>query len=215
MMKKTIAFLLFLLLTLPSALLLIAACSPKNEKPPENVTGTYADYIDAGKVIGVQSGEIYNLVARDLFNVKEAPEYMAMSDLLEALRMGKVDAAMTDGSYVKQLEDSGIFPEFDYLWIAEDFYVNKSAPVFHTTELRDEYNKWLAVIKSDGTFDEIMSRWIGVSLPAQEDIPEFALTGENGTLRVCDTGTFPPFTYYDANGEPTGFDYELINRFAQ
>ena len=208
-MRKTAAILLLAVF----AALLFAACTSKEEQPQSGAR-TYADYIDSGKIIGVQSGEVFNLVARDLFKAKQVPEYMAMSDLLEALRRGRVDAVMTDGSYVKQLEDSGMFPEFDYLWVDKEVFVNESAPVFYTAELRDAYNEWLAGVKADGTFDEIMSRWIGVSLPAQEDIPRFDFTGENGTLRVCNTGNYPPFSYFDANGRATGFDIDLMSRFA-
>ena len=204
-----------LLMAVSVALLFIGCASQKEEAPPRNSTPAYTDFIDADKVIAVQSGEIFNLVARNLFKAKKVPEYANMPDLLEALRMGRVDAVMTDGSYVKQLKDSGIFPEFDYLWIEKDFFANKSAPVFHTAELRDKYDEWLAGIKADGTHDKIVNRWIGVSLPAQEDIPKFGLTGKNGTLRVCDTGNYPPFSYYDAQGKLAGFDYELISRFAQ
>ena len=202
------------LLTAVIAALLFSACSSNDVENAQSGANDYTDFIDSGKVIGVQSGEIFNLVARDLFKAREVPEFMSMADLLEALRMGRVDAAMTDGSYVKQLEDSGMFPEFDYLWIDEEFFVNKSAPVFHSDKFLDKYNSWLAEIKADGTYDEMLSRWIGVSLPDQDDVPVFELTGENGVLRVCDTGNFPPFIYYDADGAPTGLDYELINRFA-
>ncbi|MCL1857732.1 MAG: ABC transporter permease subunit [Oscillospiraceae bacterium] len=208
-MKKFIVLLMCVFLILTTA-----ACSDKVKSPLKG-TRTYEDFIDSGKDIAVQSGEVFNIVAKDLFKAGEVPEYSEMAGLLEALRMGRADAVMTDGSYVKQLEDSGQFPEFDYLWIAEDFFVNKSAPVFHTSELRDKYNEWFAGIKADGTFDEIENRWIGVSLPAQEDIPKFEFTGENGILQVCDTGNYPPFTYFDANNEPTGFDVEIISLFAQ
>ena len=210
MVRKTVLALLLAVL----AASLFTACTQKDEQRKSGLR-TYADYVDSGKTIAVQSGEVFSIVARDLFKAKAVPEYMAMPELLEALRNGRVDAVITDGSYVKQLEDSGRFPEFDYLWVAEDFFVNKSAPVFHTAELRNKYNGWLAAIKADGTYAEIESRWIGASLPAQEDIPKIGLTGENGTLRVCDTGNYPPFTYFDENGSPTGYDYELISRFAQ
>ncbi|MCL1893828.1 MAG: ABC transporter permease subunit [Holophagaceae bacterium] len=211
MIKKIATSFLLTLLTAS----LFTACASKNKWASASGLNDYTDFINSGKIIAVQSGENFNVVARDLFKAKEVPEYSTMPDLLEALRMNKIDAVMTDGSYVKQLVDSGMFPEYDYLWIAKDFYVNESAPVFYKEELLDKYNKWLVGIKADGTIDEITNRWIGVSLPEQKDVPKINLTKKNGTLRVCDTGNYPPFAYFDSNGKPTGFDYELISRFAQ
>ncbi|MDR2545897.1 MAG: ABC transporter permease subunit [Lachnospiraceae bacterium] len=184
------------------------------EEARREVTGTYVDYVDAEMIIGVQSGSIYNLVAQDVFRAKVIPEFVVMSDLLETLRMGRLDAALSDSSYVTPLQDSGVFPEFEYLWVSEESFANHSAPVFHEEELKKKYNEWIGLIKADGTLERMTNFWLGMSLPEQEELPKFELTGENGTLRVADTGMFPPFIYLDANGDPTGFDYELINLFA-
>jgi polar amino acid transport system substrate-binding protein len=153
-------------------------------------------------------------MARDLFKAAEAPEYITIADMLEALRMGKVDAALLSHSYIKQLVDSGMYPDFEYLWLPEEVYVNKAAPMFHSEELRDKYNEWFQTAVDDGTWQEEVDRWIGVPLPAQEDIPIFGFTGENGILRAVDTGNYPPLAYMDANGEPAGFEVEMVNRFA-
>ena len=135
MMKKKILILLLSVLFIA----LSAACSSDTNTQFRGA-GTYMDFVDSGARIGVQSGEVFNDVARDLFKAKEVPEYKAMADLLEDLRAGRIDAAMTNGSYVKQLQDSNMFPEFDYLWVDTEFYSMISAPVFHTTELRGKYN---------------------------------------------------------------------------
>ena len=69
-------------------------------------------------------------------------------------------------------------------------------------------------IIADGTLDEILNRWIGNDLPHFNDIPTFQLTGENGTLRVADTGNFAPLSYFD-NNVLVGFDMDMVYRFAQ
>lgn len=205
-----------LLVALLFALLATACSKEQNTKKEEmQQTGTYADYIDMGIRIAVEAGDVYSDVARDLFKAKNVMECTSVADMLESVRMGKSDAALLSHGYVKQLEDSGMYPDFEYLWVSEDVYVNEAAPIFHTEELRDKYNKWFQTIKDDGTWQEIVDRWIGVPLPAQEDIPTFELTGENGTLKMCDTGNYPPLIYFDANGEPAGFDVEMMSRFAQ
>lgn len=210
MMKKTTAI-LFIMIILAS---LSTACSSIKEETPQSGALTYADFIDAGKRFAVQTGDVYGSVATDVFKA-QAQEYNSPADMLEVLRAGRIDAVLIDGSYVKPLTDSGSYPDVDFIWIPKDVFANESAHVFHTVELRDKYNEWLTEIQADGTLDEIIGRWIGVPLPKDEDIPRFELTGENGTLTVCDTGNYPPFTYYDGSGQPVGFDYEMMSRFAQ
>ena len=212
-MKKRITAII--LLAALAASLLAACSSQKGKEPPQGGTGTYADYIDSGARIATIMGDIYGAMATDLFKAKEAREYGNIADVLENLRMDRVDAALTDSSYVKPLMESGSYPEFDFLWVPKEVFVNESASVFYSQELRDQYNEWLSGIEADGTLDEITGRWVGAPLPNDEEVPRFELTGENGTLRVCDTGDYPPFTYYNANGEYTGFNYEMMSRFAQ
>jgi len=192
-----------------------AACSSNKEEQALGRARTYADYINTGKRIAVQAGDVYGKIAQDIFKAKDAPEYLTVADMLESLRMGKIDAALLSHSYIRQLVDSGSYPNVDYLWVPEDVYVNKAGPVFYTTGLRDKYNEWFRGIAANGTWDKILDRWIGAPLPAQKDIPKFKFTGENGTLRVCDTGNYPPLIYFDANNEPAGFDVEMISLFAQ
>ena len=214
-MRKTISVLL--LAVLAAALLTACASEQKSPQPlqPQGQTGTYADYIDIGATITVQAGDIYAGVARDIFRAAETPEYTSIADMLEAVRMSRADAALVSHDYIKQLQDSGMYSDFDYLWVPEDVYVTKSGPIFHTEELREKYNEWFSGIAADGTWQEVVDRWIGMPLPAQEDIPQFEFTGENGILRVADTGNYPPAIYFDANGEPAGFDVEMISLFAQ
>jgi polar amino acid transport system substrate-binding protein len=214
MIKKTRLFLILIAIAALAASLL-TACTAKKEEPPQTGKRTYADYVDTGKRIAVQSGDVYGDVARNVLKAKETPSYATVADMLAALHRGSVDAVFLSSSYVKQLEESGNYPDVDYLMVPADVYVNKSAAIFHTTELRDKYNEWFSGIAADGTWGEIVERWLGRALPAQEDIPQFELKGENGTLKMCDTGNFPPLIYFDAHGKLAGFDVEMMSRFAQ
>lgn len=210
-MKNKIS--MFLILAIFILAFFTSCTSPKDEQPMSS-TQSYTDYIDTGKIISVQTGDIFGAVANDLLKASSIPEYTAVANMMEALRIGRTDALLIDSSYVKPLIDSNVFPEFEYLYIPEDIFVNQSGNVFNNTELKDTFNEWLERLKEDGTLDEMINRWLVGSLPKQEDIPKFDLTGENGILRVCDTGEYPPFTYFDEYNEPTGFDYELVSRFA-
>jgi polar amino acid transport system substrate-binding protein len=214
MIKKTRLFLIPIAIAALAAFLL-TACTAKKEEPSQTGKRTYADYVDTGKRVAVQSGDVYGDVARNVLKAKETPSFAAVADMLASLRRGNVDAALLSNSYVKQLEESGDYPDVDYIMVPADVYVNKAAPIFYTTQLRDKYNEWFSGIAADGTWGEIVDRWLGGALPAQEDIPQFKLTGENGTLKMCSTGNFPPLIYYDAYGKLAGFDVDMMSRFAQ
>ena len=192
---------------------LFTACS-KQEIVYTDEERTYLDYVNTGKIIAVEAGDVYGDVARDIFKAKEIPEFLNVADKLEALRLGSVDAVLLGHSYIRQLLDSGMYPDLEYLWVPKEVYVNESANVFHTIELQQQFNAWLEVIKADGTYDKVVNRWIGAPLPNEEDIPRFEFTGENGILRVAETGYFPPLTYLDSNNHLVGFGPEMVSLFA-
>ena len=159
-------------------------------------------------------GDVYGDVARDVFNATHVREYTATVNMLESLRLGRVDAVMLGSDFIGQTKTNTAYQEYQYILVPEHVFATRAAPVFHTTELRDLYNDWLEIVKNDGTWDEMKARWIDGALPDEKDIPVFNFTGENGTLTVCDTGSYPPMSYLDSNGNPVGFDIEMISRFA-
>ncbi len=202
-----------IILVLTAFLASLTSCTREKESSRQPAQH-YSDYVDIDARIAVQAGDVYGDVAKRVFDADDAPEYPTIPDMLEAVRTNRADAALVSHDYVRQLTDSGAYPDFEYLWLPKEEYVHNAGFVFHTEELRDQYNEWFATIKNDGTWDEVVNRWIGVSLPEQEDIPTFEFTGENGVLRVCDTGSYPPMVYYDANNQPVGYDVEMVSRFA-
>jgi polar amino acid transport system substrate-binding protein len=202
-MKNIIKKLTLLSTIMLASALLLTACAPR----------TYKDYVDSGKRIAVELGDVYGDLSRDFF--KAATQGHSNTDnMIEALRLGRVDAILISSGFVRHLQNSGQFDDFTYIEVPDYVYTNKAAHIFHTEELRDKYNEWFAGIKEDGTFEEILNRWLSGQLPEFEDIPIIELTGENGTLKVCDTGNYPPLSYYE-NGVLVGFDMEMAQRFAQ
>jgi len=171
--------------------------------------------MDTGKRIAVEAGDIYDDVAREILGARLVLEFTDVAEKLDNLKSGVVDAALMGEMYIHNLQDTDEFYQFDYIWLPYDVHVRKAAPVFHTAELRDLYNEWFEVVSADGTWDDVVNRWLRGSLPAEEDIPRFELTGENGILQVADTGNYPPMSYIDSQGEVVGFDMDMIYRFAQ
>jgi polar amino acid transport system substrate-binding protein len=174
---------------------------------------TYKAFIDRDKRIAVEAGDIYGDLSRDFFKAR-TQEHSSVDNMISALRNNYIDAILISDSFIRQLQGSDMYDEFRYIQVPEYVYINKAAHIFHTAELRDKYNEWFAGIVEDGTFEEILDRWLSGGLPAFSDIPVFNLTGENGTLRVCDTGNYPPLSYYD-NNVLVGLDMEMTQRFAQ
>lgn len=203
---------LLLALLLP---VLFSGCGQEQET--DALKQSYEEYVDSGMRFGVQSGDISDQLAKDIFHAEEdqISYFTAVSDLMAALDQGRVDAVILSEDFAKSLRGSGAYPNFGYLEVPEEVYVKESGPIFHTEELRDEYNKWLAQLKADGTWQEISDFWISDNLPDAKDIPKHELTGENGTLVMADTANFPPLTYVGDGGELLGMDADIMGRFAQ
>ena len=163
-MKKTLVYLLLVMVSV----FFITACFSKEKKQPQKQT--YTDFIDTGARIAVEAGDVYGDLARNIFKAREAPEYTTVTNMLEDLRTGRVDAVLLSHGFSRQLQDSGTYPDFNYLLVPEYIYINKAGPIFHTEELRDQYNEWFIGLAADGTWQEIVDRWIGVPLFESEDM---------------------------------------------
>ena len=177
---------------------------------------SYEDFVGKGLHFGVEAGDIYADVARDIFSAGQVSEFTNTVDKLAALSMGRLDGVLMGEMYVRHLQDTGIYPQFEYIWLPEDVHIRYAGHVFHTSELRGTFNEWFETAAvPEGIWEEVTDRWLRGSLPAEEDVPRFNLTGENGVLRVPDTGNYPPMSYLDSRGDVIGFNVDLISRFAE
>jgi len=197
----------------------LSSCAPASKSgiPPHSnkgYAGSYEDFIGVDARIGSEAGDIYAQLAREIFYASEAPTYQSVDAALDALLQGDTDAVLVSGGFVRHLLRGNRSGSFSYIDVPPDVFINESGPIFHTTELRDEYNLWFAEANADGLWDAMVKRWLQGALPVGDDIPHFELTGEAGILRVGDTGNYPPLSYEDDELGIIGFDYEMINRFA-
>ena len=161
------------------------------------------------KKLGVLMGSIYDAYAEEHYPTSGKYNFNAVPDMLLSLSTGRIDAAFVGEPYVALLLAEN--PQLDvidgnlfYVDIAAGF--NKQNP-----GLRLQFNEYLAQIRNDGTYEEIMNRWIG-----QTDalMPDIIQSGENGQLRVgvvSDIGL--PFTAMSRD-QFIGLDIEIANRFA-
>ena len=208
-------YLLFYLFLLFIFCTLFFGCNGKRTEGTISGTMTYLDFIDSGKRFGVEAGDVYGSLARELFKARSVTESINVADLLGTLSNRRIDAILVGHQYLPQLVNSGLYADFEYLWVPREVFLKEASFVFHTEDLRNQYNAWFNTIVIDGTYQSILDRWLGASLPSSYDIPVFEFTGENGILRIADTGNYPPLSYLDSQGNPIGFGPEIVSRFAQ
>lgn len=189
----------------------IAALVKEESKPVTIPTGPKLRSADdiRDKNIGVLLGSVYDSYAGKTYPNAKVLQYQTISDLLIALKSGKVDALYYDQPSVPVvLKD---YPEFEVL--AKNIFVIPIGAGFNreNDRLREQFNTFLREIKSNGVYNDMTDRWM------DKDISEMPLTEStktNGTLKVGvvnDMGK--PFTFIQ-NGELAGFDIELSQRFA-
>ena len=110
-----------------------------------------------GKTVGVQTGTTGDILASDIKDVK--PErYDKGMDAVQALRQGKVDAVIIDSEVAKKfVEETSGLKVLDEAFADENYAI---AIKKGNKELLDSVNKALSELKSHGTIDSIIAKYI-------------------------------------------------------
>lgn len=181
---------------------------PKTAAKNENKKlKTVADLKD--KRIGVLLGSTHDAYATKTFPEATILQYKSPTDIILAVKSGKVDTAFF--SYETLLEMLRSDNELGFL--EEKVFSTPIGMGFNkeNDSLREEFNIFLKQIKENGQFDDMVNRWI---LNGITDMPVIENPGTNGALTVgivSDKGM--PFTIVKDN-KMIGFDVELVERFA-
>ncbi len=193
----------------PSGIAVIVKSSSDESKtlPKGNKLRTIDDIKD--KRIGVLLGSIHEKYAMEHQPNAEIMQYQNLSDLLIALKQGKIDAAYFDHFSLKPI----IADNPDVEILAANVFTVPIAAAFNEDkdELRQQFNKFLKKIRSNGVYDDMVDRWMNKGISEMPDIDQ---TGTNGELKVgivSDIG-LPSTAVKD--GKVVGFDIELSMRFA-
>jgi polar amino acid transport system substrate-binding protein len=162
------------------------------------------------KRIGVLMGSIHDAYARKTYPKAEIVEYHNLPDLLFALNVGKVDVSFRNKASLHEVLAKN--PALGVL--AENIFSVPIGAGFNKENkaLRDKFNAFLAEIRSNGTYDDMVDRWMKKGLSEMPVIKSPHAT--NGTLKtgiVSDMGL--PFAVIK-DGQLAGFDIELGRRFA-
>ncbi|MBQ1409196.1 MAG: ABC transporter permease subunit, partial [Bacteroidales bacterium] len=163
----------------------------------------------SGKKVGVVIGSIQDMVVTEMAPDADIQRVASYADLLAALENGKVDVAGFESltlMFNKELTSkvdsvgAGLAP----IPIGACFRLDNS-------ELQQDFNNYLADIKDDGTYQNILNRWTNADDPSALDIPKQRGTGK--PLRVAIFPSMPPFNFI-CSGKPSGIEVDILTEWA-
>ena len=165
------------------------------------------------KRIGVVTGSVQALQAEERFPDAEFFYYDNISDMLEALREHKVDAAAASEALMQYVrEDNQDIKSLDEKLTGD----MKVGAIFSKTEkgkaMCDEYSAYIRKIKENGLYDEIWNNWLGGG--EKKTLYPDTLTGTNGTLHVALDETMIPWAFSKEDGF-AGLDVDILMHFCE
>ncbi|MGZ4970506.1 MAG: ABC transporter permease subunit, partial [Methylobacter sp.] len=183
-----------------------ASAAAEPAQGPQHKLSTVDDLKD--KRIGVLLGSVHDTYAMEHYPKASILQYKSLPDLVLAVKLGKVDAAIyTRETLIELLRSDN---ELGLLGDSLQSYPIGMGFNKNNDHLRERFNVFLKQIKSNGEFDDMVKRWLK---NGSTEMPEIPNTGANGVLVVgivSDKGL--PFAIVK-DGKLVGFDIELAERF--
>ena len=170
-------------------------------------------YYAENKKIGALTGGLYEVMIRERYPDAEILQYNNQPDMAVALGAGVIDAFTCPESSAKDFikaDPSLTYLNEVFMEIPYGFAFEKSADKEY---LRDQMNEFLAKLRADGTYDDLVSKWFGDD-ESVKTVDLSGLDGGNGVIRYITAPTMQPFSYI-ANGDNAGFEVELVARFCR
>ena len=190
-----------------------------------NKISSYEDL--KGKTLGVKNG-----TAAQTFLEENKNKYgfsiktFDTGDLMyNSLAAGSVNAVMDDEAVIQYAIQQGQDLSLDIPGEpigSFGFSVKKGSKYEY---LVDDFNKALAEMKEDGTYETIMNKWFGSSDSSESTdySSRLNLTGSvtakatpvKSSYTIVSDSSFAPFEYQDESGKYVGIDMELIKAIAE
>ena len=176
-------------------------------RAPRAVSPEIRNYDDlAGKRVAMLTGAPFEeLIKSRAPDVGSFTYYNNISDMLLALRSGRIDAFLNNNAIadlvINRNPDMALFPE----------ELDNGVFGFAFAKGDKERDKWQAAIDSipEKTVQETWEKWTGRD-DAKKILPKQDWPGKNGTVKVAACDTIEPACYLGDNGQLAGFDIELI-----
>jgi polar amino acid transport system substrate-binding protein len=175
--------------------------------------GIYEKEEFAEKTLAILDGSTFDAVARDKVGAKLYKYYDSRGKCMEAILAGEADGMLVEEpvarKFAAQHPESLIvlYPKVDREDYANLFCKKDGG------KMRAEFNAFLKAIQADGTYKEMVERWI--EMPESPPMPEVALNPDKKTLVFATSDCDLPFSFKDGSGAIVGFDVEMALRFAQ
>ena len=164
--------------------------------------------------IAVEPGTTTEMAAREAY---PDANYVYVNDAANgylAVKTGKVDAyaisrdvyrgSVATGTTGLKVHSDGVVGSPGRIAVAV-------SPKSDIPDAQGKINAFLEELRADGTLDDMKKRWIE---DADYTMPEIGKAQDpEYTMRVGTTGLAEPYTFYQ-NEQLTGFDMELVQRFA-
>ena len=163
----------------------------------------------SGKRVGVIIGSIQDMAVTELSPDADIMRITNNTDMLAALENGKVDVA--GGENLTVIFNREIAANVDA--------VNADLPPMpigacfrlENTKLKQDFDSFLADIRSDGTYQRIYDRWKNADDISAVVVPQQHGTGQ--TLRVAIYPAMPPFSFI-SSGKPSGLEIDILTEWA-
>lgn len=205
-MKKVLKYISMFILCF---LIVVATCSCNKKK--NKLYETMEDLKNAE--IGVLTGSSFNVLADEYLPDAKKVYLNNISDLILNLKQSKIDGILMDKAFYTPLR----WDDKSLGYIEMEMPLTKYAVAFpkqnSSIYLKDQVNEFIASSKENGLMDKLTSKWFGENEP-DTNLDTSHLTGENGTIKVATAAESKPLNYLH-NNECTGFDIELIIKFAE
>ena len=163
--------------------------------------------------LGAVTGSLYGGYCRELFPNAHISEFNNFSDVLMALRQGKVAGTMLDRpnfNAVKRTDSKLSAVNVPQYSVEIGFGFQKTKEGY---ALQAQMNAFLDKLRADGRLDSMLDKWYGETEPSVS-VPLEELKENPKTLRVSIDTTRKPFVYM-YEGKPVGFEIEALYLFCK
>ena len=163
----------------------------------------------SGKHVAVVIGSVQDMAVTEMAPDADIQRVTSYTDMLATLESGKVDVAGADNL-------TAVFNKEVASMVDTVNSCLPGTPIgacfqLDNTELKQDFDSFLAEIRSDGTFQKIYDRWSNADDPSAVARPQRRGTGR--TLHVAIYPAMPPFSFI-SSGEPSGLEIDLLTEWA-
>ena len=163
----------------------------------------------SGKHVGVVIGSVQDFAVTEMAPDADIQRVTSYTDMLAALGSGKVDVTGADN--LTAVFNKEVASMVDTVNACLPGTPLGACFQLDNTELKQDFDSYLADIRADGTYQKIFDRWSTADDPTAVAPPQRRGTGK--TLRVAIYPAMPPFSFI-SSGEPSGLEIDLLSEWA-